>query len=103
MYVIDGREFDWDENKHWENINKHGVTFREAATAINHPNAISEHDDEHSHYEVRYKVTGYSKQSRLLLVCHCLRNGKSITRIFSARRANKAEQNEYFKEVGHEG
>ena len=102
MYVIDGRLFIWDENKHKENINKHGVTFQEAATAILEPNAFSSYDFEHSIYEERYRVLGYSKQSRLLLVCHCYGNGESITRIFSARKANKAEIDQYYEEVGYE-
>ena len=103
MHVIDGREFDWDENKHKENINKHGVTFQEAVTAILEPYAFSSYDFEHSIYEERYRVLGYSKQSRLLLVCHCFRNGESITRIFSARKATKQEYDDYWREQNERG
>ena len=38
--VIDGREFDWDENKYEANIKKHSVDFYEAASVIFAPGSI---------------------------------------------------------------
>ena len=86
MHEIDGNLFDWDEYKHEANIRNHGVTFHEAATAIIEPNAISSFDFEHSRFEERYRVLGFSEKSRLLLVCHCYRNGEEVTRIFQPEK-----------------
>ena len=103
MYEIDGNMFEWDEEKHRANIKKHGVDFHEAATAIIEPNAISSFDFEHSHFEERYKILGFSEKSRLLLVSHCQRNEDKVTRIFSARKATKQEHNDYWRSQNERG
>jgi uncharacterized DUF497 family protein len=32
---------------------------------------------------------------RVLLVCHCYREGEQVIRVISARKANRSEQKEY--------
>ena len=59
-------------------------------------NAIYEFDEAHSDYEDRFIVIGYSEQARMVVVCHCHRNGDSLTRIISAREATKAEHELYY-------
>ena len=103
MYVIDGREFDWDENKHEANIKKHGVDFYEAASVIFKPGSIISYDHQHSDFEERYRAIGFSEQSRILMVCHCYRNGEVVTRIFSARKATKQEHDDYWRERNERG
>lgn len=92
----DGR-FVWDENKHKSNIQKHDVSFQEAATVFDDDNAIYFDDEAHSEYEERFRVIGFSERTRILMVCHCYRNGNKLIRIISARKANKKEVAEYRK------
>jgi hypothetical protein len=40
-----------------------------------------------------------SSALRLLLVCHCLREGGELIRIISARRASKAEGKQYWERL----
>lgn len=86
-------KFEWDENKHRINVKKHKVTFHEATTIFSSSLSITENDDQHSQDEQRYKTTGYSKKNRLLVVIHTERG--NVTRIISAREANKLEQEKY--------
>lgn len=39
---------------------------------------------------------GLSLQLRVLVVCHCYREGESLIRIISAQKADKREQKEYW-------
>ena len=91
--------FDWDENKNISNKEKHGVSFEEAETVFDDPNAICEYDELHSIDEIRYNLIGFSNFEafeRVLTVCHCQRGGNDeITRIISARRATKLEKVRY--------
>lgn len=95
LIEIDGKLFDWDDNKYKLNINKHGISFKEAATVFADENAIEICDDEHSQYEERFWVIGRSKKLRLIVVCHCFRENNTVIRIISARRANKSETEIY--------
>ena len=87
--------YTWAENKHVANINKHGIDFFEALTVFDDPNAITEYDEGHSYVEDRFTIIGLSRNMRLLLVCHCYRNGDDFVRIISARKATKQEYNKY--------
>ena len=87
--------FDWDENKARINENKHGISFLEAMTAFNDPNAIIIDDDEHSDDEERFILLGMSSEVNLLMVCHCYRDEDDIIRLISARKANKRENRKY--------
>ena len=95
MIEIDGQTVNWDEEKNKANIRKHGVSFYEAATVFKDENALYRPDDKHSDDEERVIVLGLSKNLKLLLVCHCYRNGDAIIRIISARKANKEECKQY--------
>ena len=87
-------KFEWDENKNKENVEKHKVTFEEAASIF--LNKIMEEPDlEHSDDEDRYKAVGISVFLRELLVVYCIRekvNNEKVTRIISARKANEEER-----------
>jgi len=87
--------FDWDENKAKINEQKHGVTFLEAMTVFKDTNAVMLEDDEHSEEEERFMLLGMSKETNLLMVCHCYRENDEIIRIISAREANKQEAKKY--------
>ena len=83
--------YEWDENKNQRNIQKHGVSFEEAATAFEDPNALTLPDEEHSIDEDRFFLIGFSTKANLLIVSHCFREGQ-IIRIISARKAEKIEK-----------
>jgi len=50
--------FEWDENKHSENLSKHGISFYEAQNAFLDPNRLIAQDLEHSTDEERYYCFG---------------------------------------------
>jgi hypothetical protein len=86
-----GRLFEWDEDKARSNVEKHGVTFEEAAEAFFDP--FSQGGDASSGAERRDFLLGYSLTQRLLLVVHTDRSSR--TRIISARPATRAERKLY--------
>ena len=93
MEFNDNPKFEWDENKHRDNVKKHKVTFHEAMTVFSSSLSLTENDDPHSQDEERYKTTGYSVKNRLLVVIHTER--ENITHIISTRKANKLEKRKY--------
>lgn len=80
--------FDWDPRK------KHKVSFQEAKTAFTDEFGRLITDPDHSDEEDRFILLGTSIHSRLLVVCHCVRDGETI-RIISARKADKRERKTY--------
>ncbi len=50
--------FEWDEGKNGQNIEKHGVTFYEAQYAFADENRVILEDLSHSKYEKRYYCIG---------------------------------------------
>ena len=86
-------QFEWDPNKAARNIEKHQVSFDEAATVFDDMMFITVVDEEHSVDEERYITIGLSKHGRLLLVAHTDREGR--IRIISARKATKKERQFY--------
>ena len=86
--------FEWDRKKNAANQKKHGVSFAEAKTAFTDPFARLIADPDHSCDEDRFILLGESIQSRLLVVCHCMRMNDAI-RIISARKAVKQERDIY--------
>lgn len=87
--------FEWDENKAQLNIKKHGVSFTEAETAFYDASALLISDPEHSDDEERFILLGMSRNARLLVVCHCLRESETVIRIISARKATRTESSYY--------
>ena len=88
-------KFDWDNEKNIANINKHGISFKEAATVFFDEDAIEIDDTEHSYLEERFLIIGRSKKLRLIVVCHCYRYNDTIVRIISARKATRKETELY--------
>ena len=87
--------FDWDKNKAKSNKSKHDITFLEAITVFGDDRALYLSDEIHSEYEKRFIVIGMSKDSNLLMVCHCYRENDTVIRIISARKADKTESKLY--------
>ena len=95
IYEHGGQLFEWNIDKNLSNIEKHGISFKEAATVFGDDNSTMLEDENHSDGEERFWVIGFSKNMRLLTICHCLRESDSIIRIISARRATKPEMRKY--------
>jgi uncharacterized DUF497 family protein len=85
--------FEWDSDKASKNVEKHNVSFEEAATVFDDPIFITFIHDEHSIDEERYITIGLSSRGRLLMLAHADR--KDHIRIISARRATKKEEQFY--------
>ena len=85
--------FEWDRRKAASNLQKHDVSFEEAATAFEDPLSVTIHDPDHSEEEERFILLGSSETERLLTVVHTER-GDTI-RIISARLATGHEREAY--------
>jgi len=57
-------EFEWDPAKAASNLQKHGVSFAEAATVFFDPLSITVADPLHSVGEQRFVIIGLSYQQR---------------------------------------
>ena len=93
-YQLQGVLFEWDENKAESNLQKHGVTFEEAAEAFFDPfyrTGDASVDDN----EERDFIIGYTFSQHLLLAVYTERGDR--TRIISARPATRAERKVYEK------
>lgn len=88
-------QFEWDNNKAKLNIQKHGISFEEAATVFEDEEALLRDDPDHSEYEDRFLLLGMSSQANILIVCHCYRGDDDIIRLISARKATKNEAKQY--------
>jgi uncharacterized DUF497 family protein len=84
-------QFEWHPSKATANLKKHQVSFEEAQTVFYDEFAVQFFDEAHSANEERFLMLGMSVQSKLLIVCHCEREGGDIIRIISARKATKRE------------
>ncbi|MCZ7669536.1 MAG: BrnT family toxin [Chloroflexi bacterium] len=88
--------FTWDPDKETSNLSKHGVSFTEAKSVFLDENGIEFYDDEHSEWEDRFLLLGFSTKLRLLMICHCYRSDEGIIHIISARKATN-EEAKYYK------
>jgi len=87
--------FEWDKSKAQSNQRKHGVSFEEAKSVFFDEYALQFYDEVSSLVEERFIMLGMSNQSKLLLVCHCVRANPESIRIISARKATKKESQFY--------
>ena len=84
-------KFEWHASKAAANLKKHQVSFEEAQTVFYDDFAVQFFDEQHSQAEERFLLLGMSVHSKLLLVCHCERQGGEVIRIISARKTTKRE------------
>ncbi len=88
--------FEWDVGKAEANVDKHGITFEEAATTWLDPFAIERFDREHSDVEERWIRIGVSLRSVVLVVWSTERDDTAVRiRLIGARRANPGERKLY--------
>ena len=89
-------ELFWDLRKAAANLEKHGVSFEEAASSLDDRLAIVRADHDHSEFENRFVLIGESDEGRLLTVVFVVRG--EAARIISARRSTRAERRIYMED-----
>jgi len=88
---VDYMQFEWDEYKNAQNVEKHGIDFVKAKDVFADPCAVTV-SSKVRHSEERYLAIGIV-DDRLITVVFTIRNDR--TRIISARRARKNEREVY--------
>jgi len=78
-------------------MKKHGIDFADVP-AMFEGDVFTIEDTRFDYGETRYITFGLL-QYRVIVVAHTDENG--VTRIISARKATKNEENIYFKEIGY--
>ncbi len=90
--------FEWDPKKERANIEKHGVTFREAKELFTSGADFLElYDSGHSEQEERFTAIGPIRRGLVLIVY--TERSEDTVRIISARWASKTERSLYFEYV----
>jgi uncharacterized DUF497 family protein len=91
---MDEDEFEWDATKAESNLVKHGVGSEAARCVFDDVFALERCDFDSAPGELRYVITGMLNDV-ILTVVYMERSDR--TRIISARRATKHEQEEYYR------
>jgi len=86
-------DIEWHASKATANLEKHGVSFDEAASVFLDPRSRTIFDATHSDDEDRFLTLGFSDHGRLLIVWHTDRN--DTTRIIGARKPERHETHGY--------
>jgi uncharacterized DUF497 family protein len=86
-------QIEWDPKKAAANLEKHGVSFEEAASIFADPLATTVADPDHSVDEDRFLTTGLSNQKRIVVIWHTDR--EDGVRIIGARPATPQERRTY--------
>ena len=92
--------YEWNAAKAKANIQKHGVSFDEAATVFLDPLALTFPDPYHSGAEEREITIGHTAGHQVVFVSHCRRGNR--VRIVSARTATRRERRQYEDGIGEE-
>ena len=89
------RVIEWDDAKAAKNFRDHGVTFDLGVRAFRDPFAIEMIDEREDYGEERINLIGMC-EGMILHVTYTERDER--IRIISARRAEKHEQDDYYRE-----
>jgi len=93
-YIMEEDEFEWNAAKAESNVVKHGVGFVGACGVFDDAFAFERCDFDSAPGELRNVITGMVNDI-ILTVVYTERGDR--TRIISARRATKHEQEEYYR------
>jgi uncharacterized protein len=88
-------EFEWDDAKAIANWHAHGVSFSHAIKAFRDRFAVERFDDREDYDEERINLLGMC-EGVILHVTYTERSER--IRIISARRAERHEQDDYYRE-----
>jgi uncharacterized DUF497 family protein len=86
-------QFEWDSAKAALNLQKHGISFEDAALVFNDPYRIELYDGREDYGEDRWVTIGFT-WSMLLSVVYTIREAE-IIRVISVRKAAPHEQKLY--------
>jgi uncharacterized protein len=92
--------YQWDEEKNRSNKAKHGIGFELATKAFEDPFVVSRYEGNEGG-EHRYRILGLVDGVMILFVAFTDREvgfGDHVTRIISARRADRSERRIYEEE-----
>ncbi len=82
--------FEWDQNKEKINVKKHKISFGDAKEALTCGLVVVLKED-YNHGEQRFVFLGMCKKLNVLVVVIAYPE-EEVTRIISARKANKKER-----------
>jgi uncharacterized protein len=85
-------DFEWDEEKAKENLEKHGIDFADAVTAFEDTMALTMPDPA-SEEEERFVTLGTDANERLLVIAYTWRDDR--IRLISAQKATRRERRQY--------
>lgn len=88
----------WDPAKARTNLDKHGVSFADAASVLLDPLALTIFDAAHSLEEERWFTLGTSTGGALLALAHTFQTTgprRATVRLISARHATRQERRHY--------
>lgn len=88
--------FEWDERKAAQNTAKHGVPFDYAARVFLDPHRLDSEDTRLDYREER-RITVGQIEWNVYAVAYTMRG--DITRLISARKANRRERRRYYEAV----
>jgi uncharacterized protein len=91
-------KFEWNPRKAASNVQRHKITFRQAATVFRDPQHLVIYDEEHSENEDRWITLGIANVGMLLTVVHTYQqidDDTALVRIISARKATDNEISQY--------
>jgi uncharacterized protein len=86
-------ELEWSAAKAKSNLQKHGVSFDDAALVFYDPARIETYDGREDYGEDRWATVGLAHTIALYVV-YTMRNDETV-RLISARKANAKEQRHY--------
>ncbi len=87
--------FEWDEEKRKSNLRKHGIDFADIEK-IFFDESYTAVDDRFDYGEIRYQSL-FMLFGEVISVTHT--ETEQVARIISARKADKYEQEKYFREI----
>ena len=118
-FTLGGMVFEYDEEKNRKNLQKHGISFKNAARVFFDYDRIELYDVEHSGEEERYNTIGDTSAGNLTVIGNVLNNDNivhdilfvvytersmiaelgneiEVTRLISARLATNFERGLYY-------
>ncbi len=88
-------KFEWDEQKRLINLQRHGIDFADVWRVFENE-TFTRIDERYDYGEIRYSSLGLLF-GEIIFVSHV--ETDEITRIISARKAVKYEQETYFRKI----
>lgn len=89
-------DFEWDEQKNQINVEKHGLSFQQAAKIFD-GFTLTSVDNRFEYGETREITMGLLDGVAVIVVVHTDRAG--VCRLISARQASKQERKRYEQEI----